>query len=253
MDENPEVGISGGWVRFFGVGISNTLRPPCEPETLRCYALFENPFCHMSVIMRPEMMQKHNLLYDGSFNRTEDYELWSRSLHCFPLANIDRVLVKARQHHTSATLSNWQEMTTQTEKIQAGLLSDLGISPSPDEQKFHHQVGRGYRQQEIARLREGEQWLLYLCLCNQMAGFACASTFEAMAGRVWLRFCTNSAPLGLAVWNCWRGSSLRNHYTAPLADQLKLVASILLHRFRPNQIPEYLSAGERQRRKGHMG
>ncbi len=37
-----------------------------------------------------------------------------------------RVLVEARQHQESATLSNWEEMTLQTEKIQAELLKLLG-------------------------------------------------------------------------------------------------------------------------------
>ncbi len=253
MDDHPEVGISGAWVRCFGTGVSCTIRPPCEPEELRCFALFENPFCHMAVIMRREMMQTHNLLYDTTFSRSEDYELWSRALHCFPLANIGKVLVKARQHPASVTLSKWQEMATQTEAIQAGLLSFLGITPDPDKQSLHHQVGRGYRQQEIATLQEAERWLLYLCRCNKATGFAHDPVFASVAGRIWLRFCINSAPLGTIVWSQWQNSPLREHYAAPWPDMSRLVGSIIWHRLRPRWIPDFLSAGEAKRRKEHLG
>lgn len=252
MDEHPDVGIAGSWVHCFGVGASYTLRPPCEQETLRCYALFENPFCHMAVIMRRNMMEAHELRYNGFFSRSEDYELWSRALHCFPLANIGRVLVRARQHPASATLSNWQEMTWQTEKIQTGLLGILGINPIEEEQKLHHMVGRGYRQEKMDMLREGEQWLIRLCLRNQETRFANKSAFAAVVGRIWLRFCTNSAPIGPSVWRCWRSSPLRDNCTTPLGDELRLVASILWHRLRPRRMPEHLSAGEKQRRMGQV-
>lgn len=252
MEENPDVGISGGWVRCFGTSSSSTQRPPCEQETLRCYALFENPFCHMAVIMRREMMQVHDLRYDGSFSRSEDYELWSRALYCFPLANIGRVLVRARQHPASVTLTHWQEMTLQTEKIQAVLLRALNINPLSEELRLHHQVGRGYRQREIDVLRKGEQWLLHLCQCNQEVGFANNSIFAAVAGRIWLSFCINSAQLGQSAWRCWRSSPLKDMYAAPLKDELRFVASILWHMLRPRRIPEHLSAGEARRCKEHL-
>lgn len=249
MEAHPEVGISGGWVRFFGFGASTTLRPPCDMKLLRCYALFENPFCHMTVIMRKSMMQKHNLLYNGHYSRSEDYELWSRAIHCFSLANIGRVLVSARQHPASATLSNWQEMTVQTEKIQASLLGLLGIVPRQDEQSLHHLIGRGYRQEELASIRAGERWLQYLCRKNQETGFADASTFSAVAGQIWFRYCLNSAPLGKVVWDCWRNSSLSRDYQTLLVDRMRFMASILWHRYRPSRIPQRLSTGERQRKK----
>lgn len=251
MDEHPQVGISGGWVRCFGYGVSHTIRPPCEPEKLRCYALFENPFCHMTVIMRRQAMHTHGLRYDGSFSRSEDYELWSRALRCFPLANMGRVLVEARQHQASATLSNWQEMTLQTEMIQAELLKQVGVSPTPEERSLHHQVGRGYRQDDLARLRLGEQWLLRLCSSNQRSTFADPLEFPAIAGLIWLRYCTNSAHLGPSVWKIWRNSPLNREYHAPIRDRLRLCASIIWHRFRPCRLPVQLSAGEDQRRRGN--
>ncbi len=229
MDEHSDVGISGSWVRFFGIGVSTTLTPPCASEALRCYALFENPLCHMSVMMRRGLMQKHKLLYDGVFSRSEDYELWSRSLRCFPLANISRVLVRARQHAASATLSNWQEMTAQTEIIQARMLGVLGITPRPEEQKLHHQVGRGLRQPEMSRLIAGERWLRHVCRFNQATGYADVAAFANVVGQIWLRFCTNSAPLGVEVWRCWRDSPLKRGYAASMSDQLRLAAGILWH------------------------
>jgi len=229
MDSHPEVGISGGWVRFFGEGPAYSLRHPCPPASLRCYALFENPLCHMTVIMRRDMVETHRLRYDGRYSRSEDYELWSRALQLFQLANLDRILVRARQHHASATLANWPEMALQTEQIQAKLLETLGITPSQEERRLHHQVGRGYRQEKLSQIQAGEQWLSHLSRCNGISGFANTRVFRDVVGRIWFRFCVNSAPLGWSVWRFWRSSPLSVGYTPSLPERLLFMASIELH------------------------
>ncbi|OQX11378.1 MAG: hypothetical protein BWK76_19220 [Desulfobulbaceae bacterium A2] len=249
MENNSQLGISGTGIYCFGIGLPNKQHKPNSPEEISAFSLFENPLSHMSAIMRREMLDQHALRYNPLFSRCEDYELWSRAKKYFPLANIDNVLVRVRQHRASATLGNWSVMTEQTQEIQLRLLQELGINPTAEELGLHHEVGRGYRQRAISRLEEGEQWLLRLQRHNTTSQFFNRQIFDGIVGRIWFRYCANSAPLGLGVWKLWRLSPLAKMFFPNRRDTIRFAASIAWHKCRGGMLPYFVSAGEEQVRK----
>ena len=64
--------------------------------------LFRTPFVHPTVMMNKELLDKYNLRYDANYF-TEDYELWSRAVACFPVSNINEILLKYRSSKVALT------------------------------------------------------------------------------------------------------------------------------------------------------
>lgn len=232
MEAHPEIGISGGCVRLFGIGLSTIARVPLDYQEVAAYMNFENPMWHMTVIMRKEFLEKYQLRYDPSFSRSEDYDLWRRAIQHFPMANIAEVLVRVREHGGSATRANWGEVTAQTEIIQGGLLERSGFSPTAEEITFHHRVGRGYRMSSRQEIDKAEAWLERLCNANTASKQIADVSFRRAVAMVWFRVCANSGPLGLWVFSKWRSSSLACGFPQPFVGIARFVASIIWHQYR---------------------
>jgi glycosyltransferase involved in cell wall biosynthesis len=230
MDEHPDVGISGGWVRLFGGGeLPYTCRVPTDHHDVAAYMLFENALWHVTAIMRRDVLSRASLYYDPVFSRSEDYDLWTRAGQHFALANIDQILVKVRRHKQSVTRSNWDEMTKQTEIIQERLLQEVGLKLTSPEVAFHHRVGRGYRLEKPEHVNHVEKWLLRLLSANQQKLVYDDISLKQAIGKVWFRVCANSGTLGPWMWQEWRRSPLAASVKISVSDQLRFMASIVWH------------------------
>jgi hypothetical protein len=228
MDEHPDVGISGGWVRLFGGGeLPYTCRVPGESRDLAAYMLFENPLWHMTVMLRRDAMNHHALRYDPVFSRSEDYDLWIRAGHCFLLANLERVLVRVRRTKGSATRANWNEVTRQTEVLLGRQLSDFGMSVTEEEVAFHHRIGRGYRMASRNQIKLAESWLSRLLSENSQRLVFDEVALRKIIGMVWFRVCANSGTLGPWIWRAGHSSPLAT--AVSVSDQLRFMASIIWH------------------------
>lgn len=88
--------------------------------------LVRNRFAHPTVMFRKSDFLDRGLLYDENYSSAEDYELWSRALiKGLQCKNLQRVLLKYRQHPKSITATKRQEMTETNQKVKANLLSVL--------------------------------------------------------------------------------------------------------------------------------
>jgi glycosyltransferase involved in cell wall biosynthesis len=230
MDEHPDVGISGGWVRLFGGGeLPYTCRVPSCNHEVAAYCLFENPLWHMAVIMRKDALNTHGLRYNPDFSRSEDYDLWIRAGHNFLLANLARVLVRVRRTQGSATRANWNEVTRQTEVLLGRQLSDFGMSVTEEEVAFHHRIGRGYRLTDQNKMKLAESWLSRLLLENSQRLVFDEVALRKVIGMVWFRVCANSGTLGPWMWQEWRRSPLAASVKISVSDQLRFLSSIIWH------------------------
>ncbi len=232
MEAHPEIGISGGSVRLFGIGLSTIARVPLDSQEVSAYMHFENPMWHMTVIMRRDLLDKFHLRYDPSFSRSEDYDLWRRAIQYFSIANIPEVLVRVREHGASATRSNWDAVTAQTEIIQRRLLECSGLSLTAEEIAFHHRVGRGYRMNSRQEIDKAEEWLQRLCNANTQSKQIADSSFRRAVATVWFRVCANSGPLGPWIFRKWNNSSLACGFPQPFVGISRFVASIIWHKCR---------------------
>jgi len=235
MEDKPEVGVSGTWIRLFGDQPRVVDRCPVGASVVKAYLLFDNPMSHPSVIMRHEVMKKFNLHYDPAFSRTEDYDLWSRASQYFSMDNLPEPLVKFRFHNQSITSTTEKEMKEQTKKILQRELNKLDISSTEEELEFHHLVGRGRRFISRQDMDRAESWLQKLQIMNSEASLYDEKALSKAIGMIWFRVCSNSTPMGTWIWGKYRKSVLSNGYNPSHSNVMRFAVSILWHLMRRKQ------------------
>lgn len=82
---------------------STKARLPLKNEELQLFLLAWSPFFQYTVMMRREVIRKHNLRYDESMQHAEDFEFFSRLLKVGAVANLDSFLVTHRLHRQQST------------------------------------------------------------------------------------------------------------------------------------------------------
>jgi len=206
MQENSTVGICGGWVKRFGAGVETLDKNPTESEFIKAYTLFECPFSHPTVMMRKNLFSRHGLSYNGDYYPTEDYELWSRAVDCFPCANLDAVLLNYRVHGASMTGAEWSDMDAKGEMIAGRLLHKLEIRHSAEELRFHRNLGRGgsFKIAGLADIDRARQWLDFIVKKNKEVRRYQTESLQKTVELVWFRLCFNSTSHGLPVLTKYR-------------------------------------------------
>jgi glycosyltransferase involved in cell wall biosynthesis len=117
MEANPTIGICGTWYQNFGT-LNNVVKRPTSVDEIKYALFFGTPFGQPTVMMRKNLLIKHNLEYDNMY-ATEDYEFFERASLYFDCANIPKVLLRYRKHNTQLTSTNWNKQYYEVGLIQA--------------------------------------------------------------------------------------------------------------------------------------
>ena len=221
---HPEVGLCGGRVETFGLRSSTYYRPPLTPDETLCYALFDNPFYHPTVMVRRDLIVRYALRFDPAFCPSDDYELWSRCVRLFPCANIDRTVLRYRVHAHSMTSSDWAEMDRLAARIAARELAAMGLPTDDDTTRFHRNLGRGQcftiRQRE--ELLRGERWLQTLLTASERSGRYPVETLRRTVAGIWFSACYHAGALGPWTFFRFASSPLRRPRRTSTRDWLAL-------------------------------
>ena len=199
LDQHPEIGLCGSWIRYFGAGPHTVLNRPIRHADIHAFTLLDNPFAHPTVMMRRELFEHHALRFDGRYFPTEDFELWTRALHHFQVANLPQVLLRYRVHAKSLTGSDWSAMDEQAIRVIQTQLAPLGLAPTREELRFHCQLAMGRLTMTEPLLTQTESWLKRILSANQQAQVFAPKALEGVLGNLWARTCIHSARLGFGV------------------------------------------------------
>lgn len=136
LDEHPSVGIVGSKIQIFGKS-SGIVYVHADPALNRAQTLVGTPLMHPTVMMKKSMLDKYGLRYNRDYF-AEDYELWSRAVYCFDIANIQKVLCFYRSHDnqiTNSTINGNEEKIHSCHKriMQNQLKSQLNITLTDNE------------------------------------------------------------------------------------------------------------------------
>lgn len=105
MDNNPDIGVAGSWVKYFGQRHGIMKQPKAHNEILWTLLVGTTMF-HPSVIMRSSLFFKNNIRYSTEFPHAEDYALWSVLCMKTKFANIPKPLLNYRWSPRSVTALN---------------------------------------------------------------------------------------------------------------------------------------------------
>ncbi|MFH0780842.1 MAG: glycosyltransferase [Pseudomonadota bacterium] len=231
MERNPNVGLAGTWVKYFGDQLPVVERAPSGPEVVKAFMIFDNPIFHPSVIIRKEEFDRNKLRYDPYYNRTEDFELWLRASECFDLDNIEEPLLKYRCHKSSVTSSASEVMNQQACGLLKHGLEKFRESISSEELLLHYKVSKGQRMQSVKELCQAEIWLTKLVQLNDITEVYNNEAFRKVAEMIWFRLCQNSTNLGILSWKMSKRGLGERFYAPPFTTKIRFILSILFNKY----------------------
>lgn len=211
MQAHPDIGLSGGLATAFGLRRGAYFRPPMTHAEIQAYLLFDSPFVHPTVMMRRELLEQHGLRFDPAFCPADDYELWSRATRLFPVANLDRVVLRYRVHGASLTGTEWGSMDACAARVAGRELQALGLAGDDEALRFHRNLGRGgcFPIGDAATLARAETWLQKLLAANDRAGRYDREALRRIVAGIWYSACYHAGPVGREMLRRYAGSSLR--------------------------------------------
>lgn len=213
MEESPEVGVCGSWVRMFtDGGRGHIIRYPLDAETIRAYVLFNNPLAHPAVMMRRPLLQRYELRYDPECGAGQDYELWSRCLPHIAARNIGRTLLSWRVNQEGVTQKDNSGSNRTALAVQRRELARLGLEADEACLRRHRSIGRGEGAVTAEDFEYALQWLEKIVRTNSRVQCYPQRGLQQAAAMIWFRYCMNSYRLGYLGWRYWKKASFADQY-----------------------------------------
>lgn len=99
LEKNPDISLIGSFAELINandkrIGIKEC---PIEYSLIKFHLIYHNPFIHSSIFFRREDIIKLGE-YNKNYEHAEDYELYSRIIKKYKIANIPIILLKYRIH-----------------------------------------------------------------------------------------------------------------------------------------------------------
>lgn len=207
LEANPQIGLCGTWYENFGDRIGTAKYNTTHNEIV-FGLLYQSQFCHPTVMLRKEILDKHHLRYDTEFTTAQDYELWSRMAHVCETANVPEILLRYRFHTESVSSKKKEQQLQNRNKIIANQFAKMGVAISNEEielfTRFCHSKF-DFAVEEINRL---EIFLVKAIAANNISGFLKKELFADFVEEKWFHVCYNSTTLGTQRYNKYYQSKL---------------------------------------------
>ena len=114
MEQNPDVGIIGGWLQFFNNNGEQNIRKYASDDTILRSKIFRySPVAQPAAMIRKKCLDEAGM-YDLRYPPAEDLDMSFRIGMNYKFANIPRVLIKYRENISSATFTRLKTMELNT-------------------------------------------------------------------------------------------------------------------------------------------
>lgn len=188
LDENPQIGVCGAWIRIVGGIRDEIVQFPTIPEIIRSEMLFNNCLANSTVMMRAACTREIGLRFDLSHHLSQDYGLWVRIPKPWKITNIPDVLTIYHLHSDQVTVIFKQKQIDIAWEIQREQLLHLGISPTGEERVIHMSLG-GFIQntfEDPDRVYEASGYLIKLDSANKTQKIYDKKAFRKVLLEKWL-------------------------------------------------------------------
>jgi glycosyltransferase involved in cell wall biosynthesis len=132
LEANEKVILCSGWYSLMDSGIIRKL--PESHETIKLAFLRGNCMAHPLVMIRKEVLDKLDVVYDVSKEPSEDYDLFVRLAFLGELHNLQEVLLDYRIHGSQVSSKIPKKRVINDLNIKTNLFNSLEFSFSQEEQ-----------------------------------------------------------------------------------------------------------------------
>lgn len=166
---NPKISILGSAVTFFEdngqefIGIQ-----PLTHEEIVVELLFGFTMLHPSVMMRLANLHLNHLNYNPYFKYSQDFDLWVRASKILKFANLNKSLLKMREHSDKISHTLRPEQKAFSEEIRERLFIELNLNISQKEKELIHNIAIDSCLLESDKLKSLEKILAQIIESNNI-------------------------------------------------------------------------------------
>lgn len=228
MDDNPQVGVCGSWIRY--IPSHHIWKLPRGNEEIKCWQFHTVGVAHPAVMLRRNLFVRNGLYYDPAYLYIEDFELWGRALKYMKFANIQEVLLDYRISHGQVCSRHLAEQLETVIKLRTELLGELGIFPTAAEQDLHEAIMNCQIPPDKDFIDRTEQWLLLLGGANKAAGKYEVGIFTKRLFEIWFSVCVTLADTGNCSWKRCRNSLLWSEANVSVWNGMRALGAWITHK-----------------------
>ncbi|MDD3269859.1 MAG: glycosyltransferase family A protein [Syntrophomonadaceae bacterium] len=188
MENHEAVGVCGSWLKIIGYDGGWIRELPVDPEFLKCQFIFGCLIAHPTVIMRRDLLVKHDLFYNPDFTHAEDYDLWVRCARHFQIANQSEVLYLYR-HHAEQASRYAMEQERYSGLVMSDELKHLGVDFTHEEMEFHKEISVWRIPANPLFADRSRLWLDKLIETNARTNYYPEPVFSEMVNKRWNGIC----------------------------------------------------------------
>ena len=120
---NIEYGLLGTGVTLIKNGKKEPLIYHLDHDSLKFALAFYCPFIHPSVMIRKEVLEGMDVVFDNMYLHAEDYELWTRLAFKTKMANLPEYLLNYRIHDSQISSQHFVFQTELADEIRRKYLT----------------------------------------------------------------------------------------------------------------------------------
>lgn len=230
MDENPDVGICGSWIQYFGY-FEHIAKNPISAKEIKCRSLFASCIAQTSSLIRMKILKNHNLNYHLQFDVSQDYLMEVQIGELSLQSNIPQPLTHQRNHPKRISFVQNKSQIVNANKVRKYQLQKLKIEPSEKELSLHHQlVNKIESPITMDILQSIDSWLSKIKIANDTMKIFPEPEFTDMLKAIWLKNMAGYSRLGIGFWRLFSTSHLSPYQEYNLWMNLKFYVKCMLFR-----------------------
>ena len=140
LDHHPDIVMAGTWYNIIEKNqVIGFKKEAYLPYQMKARLFFYNSGnMHSSMMMRRAVFNKaHNLLYDVTMKKTQDYDLWVRVTEKYKICLIPKVLMSYRVSDGQISTASYKSQSTYRDRVIVSQLGNLIENYTSEEKQLH--------------------------------------------------------------------------------------------------------------------
>lgn len=233
LEKNRDISMVGSWVKVInekGEFTGNIWRHTTSSIFIPSVLLFRNCFTQSSILIKKDCLL--HFPFRNQYWLAPDYDLWTRLVTQYNLANIPEVLIYYRTFKENMSSEKKKEIEECGKRIFFNNLKRLGFIPTNEEVMLHDSLERWQGDYSKETADKIQLWLLKLIDSNEKMHIYPHKVFLTIVRDYWFKACCKSANHGFSIWQKYLRSPINRLVRSNWKLNIYLLALCLLEKNR---------------------